>query len=456
MKIYNTLSGKKEEFVSLYPDEVKMYFCGMTLQESPHIGHMRAAITADVLSRYLLYKGYKIIYIQNFTDIDDKVIEKAKEENKDYREIADFYETEYIKASEKMNILSPTFMPRATQHIQEIIEIVQGLIEKGFAYEIDGDVYFSVKKFSGYGKLSGKDINKLISGARVAIDTKKKDPLDFALWKKSKRGEPYWFSPWGKGRPGWHIECSAMSMHYLGETFDIHGGGSDLIFPHHENEIAQSESFTGKPFAKFWVHNAMVNIKGEKMSKSLLNFIPILSLLDEYSPNDLRIYLLKTHYRSPIDYSRETLNQAKNAMERINIFLEKPSLCPNEDSFSTESYMQKFVNAMEDDLNTPKAISVIFDLVRDGNNAIEKGETERIYYIQSVIKDLMNILGFQLKIEGKKSDITGNLIEYLLKIRKELREKNEWDKADEIRDFLSQKGIIVEDTSDKTIWRKKY
>ncbi len=456
MDIYNTLSGKKEEFISIRKNEVRMYFCGMTLQESPHIGHMRAAITADVLYRYLLYKGYKVIYIQNFTDIDDKVIEKAIEEHKDFREIANFYESEYKEASKRMNILPPTFMPRATQHIQEIIEIVQGLIEKDAAYEVNGDVYFSVKKFNGYGKLSGKDIHKLISGARVAVDEKKQDPLDFALWKKAKEGEPYWFSPWGKGRPGWHIECSAMSMHYLGETFDIHGGGSDLIFPHHENEIAQSESFTGKQFAKFWVHNAMVNIKGEKMSKSLLNFIPVLSLLDEYSPNDLRMYLLKTHYRSPIDYSRETLNQAKNAMERIDTFLEKSSEYPDEGNFSTESHIQKFIDVMEDDLNTPKAISVIFDLVREGNNAIEKGESEKIYPIQKTIKDLLNILGFQFGTKEKERDITENLIEYLIRLREEFRGKKEWDKADEIRDFLSQNGIILEDTPEKTIWRKKY
>jgi len=455
MYIYNTLSGKKEEFIPLNKDEVRMYFCGMTLQEPPHIGHIRASVTADVLHRYFLHKGYKVLYIQNFTDIDDKVIKKAKEENKDFREVADRFEKEYIKASKKMNIFSPTFMPRATQHIQEIIEIVQGLIEKGFAYNVDGDVYFSVKKFGGYGKLSGKDINKLISGVRIAVDKKKKDPLDFALWKRSKQDEPYWHSPWGKGRPGWHIECSAMSMHYLGETFDIHGGGSDLIFPHHENEIAQSEAFTGKPFARFWVHNEMLNIKGEKMSKSLLNFIPVLELLNDYTPNDLRMYILQTHYRNPIDYSQETLSQAKNAMKRIKIFLQSSSEYP-EGNFNIESHINEFYKAMEDDINTPKAISVIFDLVREGNNAIEKNENNKIYTIQETIKNLLNILGFQLKLGEEKSEITADLIEYLIKIREEFREKKEWDKADEIRRFLSQKGVILEDKPDKTIWRQKY
>ncbi|RKZ24516.1 cysteine--tRNA ligase, partial [bacterium] len=301
MVIYNTLTRKKEEFQPVEDGKVKIYFCGMTLQESPHVGHMRAFIFADVMRRYFEYKGYEVTYIQNFTDIDDKVIEKSREEGRDYRVITQEFEREYMEVSDALNIKRPLLFPRATQHIKEIIELIQKLEQKGFAYAVGGDVYFRVRAFKDYGKLSWRNIDELISGARVEVDPKKKDPLDFALWKSAKEGEPCWESPWGKGRPGWHIECSAMSMHYLGETFDIHGGGNDLIFPHHENEIAQSEAATGKTFARYWVHNAMVNIKGDKMSKSLKNFVPVKELLQKYEPDVIRYFLVSSHYRSPID-----------------------------------------------------------------------------------------------------------------------------------------------------------
>ncbi|MCD6399555.1 cysteine--tRNA ligase, partial [candidate division WOR-3 bacterium] len=349
MRLFNTLQGKKQEFVPLKKGKVGIYFCGMTLQESPHVGHMRAIISADILHRYLLYKGYDVTLLINFTDIDDKVIEKSFEEGIDYREITARYEEEFLEASNWLNILPATVYPRATQHIQEIIELIQRIIEKGYAYEVEGNVYFSVKKFKDYGKLSGKNIDQLRSGARVDIDEKKRDPLDFSLWKKAKKGEPYWLSPWGKGRPGWHIECSSMSMHYLGETFDIHGGGNDLIFPHHENEIAQSESATGKPFAKYWIHNGMLTLRGDKMSKSLKNFVPILDMKGSISPNAIRYYILGTHYRSPLEYNDKIINQAKNGWERIKVFL---SSVPDSDNKVLQETRDKFEEYMDDDLNT--------------------------------------------------------------------------------------------------------
>ena len=445
MRLFNTLQGKKQEFVPLKKGKVGIYFCGMTLQESPHVGHMRAIISADILHRYLLYKGYDVTLLINFTDIYDKVIEKSFEEGIDYREITARYEEEFLEASNWLNILPATVYPRATQHIQEIIELIQRIIEKGYAYEVDGNVYFSVKKFKDYGKLSGKNIDQLRSGARVDIDEKKRDPLDFSLWKKAKKGEPYWLSPWGKGRPGWHIECSSMSMHYLGETFDIHGGGNDLIFPHHENEIAQSESATGKPFAKYWIHNGMLTLRGDKMSKSLKNFVPILDMKGSISPNAIRYYILGTHYRSPLEYNDKIINQAKNGWERIKVFL---SSVPDSDNKVLQETRDKFEEYMDDDLNTPKVLGYIFELIKEANKSDSETNKSKI---KSNVVFLLEGLGF--KIESEKLDYAP-FVELLLEVREELRKKGMYEFSDKIREGLEKRGVKIEDTPSGTRWRK--
>lgn len=446
MQLYNTLSGKKEKFKAIKKDEVSIYYCGMTLQESPHLGHMRAALTSDVLHRYLLFKGFKVRLIVNFTDIDDKVIEKAKEESRDFRKITAYYEEEYKKASRRLNILEPYFYPRATQHIKETIEIIEQLFKKGFAYEVDGYVFFRVRKFNSYGKLSGRKTEELVSGARVAIDEKKENPIDFVIWKAMKPGEPYWFSPWGKGRPGWHIECSAMAIHYLGETIDIHGGGSDLIFPHHENEIAQSEAATGKPFAKFWVHNEMLNIKDEKMSKSLRNFIPINDLVEEFAPNIIRLYLLQAHYKKPLNYNRDMLNQAVSGWEHIKVFLDRTSGLEEK---PIVSYIEEFENRMDDDLDTPGAIAIVFNLLHQANVVPEK---EKGPY-RETISIILKTLGFD--ITGEESKELSPVVDNILSLRNELRTEGNFKMADRIRDVLKVSGISVEDTEKETLWRIK-
>jgi cysteinyl-tRNA synthetase len=445
MKLYNTLSREKENFKPLKEKEVSIYFCGMTLQEFPHIGHIRAALTSDVLHRFLKYLGYNVKLIVNFTDIDDKVITKAKEEGKDYREIAAYFEDEYRKVTGRLNILPPCFYPRATQHIEEIISLVKKLEDKGYAYEKDGDVFFSVRKFKDYGKLSGKKVEDLRSGARIKVNESKEDPLDFILWKKTKPSEPSWFSPWGRGRPGWHIECSAMANYYLGETIDIHGGGSDLIFPHHENEIAQSETATGKKFANFWVHNEMLNIKGEKMSKSLLNFIPIKDLLGEFNPNVIRLYLLQAHYRSPIDYNTDMLNQAVSGWEKIINFL-NISKGKKGDLFS--EIIEDFENKMNDDLGTPGAIALAFDMVNRGLKADKKD----IGSYRETLVFLLNTLGFSF---GKKERELNPAIEEIVKLRNDLRDEGNYDMADRIRNVLEKGGILIQDGPEGSIWRTK-
>ena len=445
MKLYNTLSREKEDFKPLKEKEVSIYYCGMTLQESPHIGHIRAALTSDILHRFLKYLGYNVKLIVNFTDIDDKVITKAEEEGKDYREIAAYFEDEYRGVTDRLNILSPRFYPRATQHIEEIINLVKNLEDKGYAYEKDGDVFFSVRKFKDYGKLSGKKVEDLRSGARIKVNESKEDPLDFVLWKKAKTSEPSWFSPWGRGRPGWHIECSAMANYYLGETIDIHGGGSDLIFPHHENEIAQSETATGKKFANFWVHNEMLNIKGEKMSKSLLNFIPIKDLLEEFDPNVIRLYLLQAHYRSPIDYNTDMLNQAVSGWEKIINFL---NISKGEKGDLFSERIEDFENKMNDDLGTPGAIALAFDMVNRGLKADKKD----IGSYRETLVFLLNTLGFSFRKEEKE---LGSAVEEVVKLRNDLRDEGDYDMADRIRDVLEKGGILVQDGPEGSIWRTK-
>jgi len=466
--VHNTLSGMKEDFSPLKEGHVGIYFCGMTVQERPHIGHMRACMVFDIFRRYLEYKGYQVVLIQNITDVDDKVIEKARQQGTDYRRVAAEYADEYLYASDALGIRRSTFYPRPTQHIQEIISLIEKLFEKGVAYQVDGDVYYEVSRFKDYGKLSKKKLDDLISGARVAVDKRKKSPADFALWKASKEGEPWWESPWGRGRPGWHIECSAMSMHYLGETFDIHGGGTDLVFPHHENEIAQSEAATGKPFARYWLHNEWVMLGGEKMSKSTGHFIPILELLKKYEPDVIRLYLLSTHYRSQIEFSEETLASSRSALERLQnaLALEgadgeiDPSTLEAKEAgvFATiSSSQQVFESAMDDDFNTSKAISVLFDLAKLANRAHKDGADARLIGLaQKKIRVLGRVLGlFESKKEKVSDSMVDLLLENICEVRNTLRTEKNFKAADLIRDRLEQIGIKLEDGPGRTSWKRK-
>lgn len=453
MRIYNTLSKKLEEFVPLKENKVGIYFCGMTVQDSPHLGHLRAFLCGDILRRYLEYKGFEVRYILNFTDIDDKIIKKSWEEKVDWREIAQRYEKEYFEVEKIMNIKPASFYPRATQHIEEIINLISILKEKGFAYESGGNVWYDVSKFNGYGKLSGKNIDELIEGARVEPDPTKRDPLDFSLWKAQKENEPYFYSPFGKGRPGWHIECSAMSMKYLGETFDIHGGGEDLIFPHHENEIAQSEGATGKEFVKYWFHNAPVNLRGEKMSKSTGLFFKVLDVLKEYSPNVLKFFLLRAHYRSKIEYSKELLEDAKAGWERIENFINKDKIKKIEiKSPEIKEYLKKFEDYMDDDLNTPKVFSLIFELVRIGNIYYEKND-ERFFEIKSLVLLILKVLGFSSFEKEVESKIIDDLLNIIIEVRQRLREEKRFDLSDKIREDLKKLGIIIEDKKERSFYR---
>jgi len=474
----NTLTQRKEEFKPL-SDTVNIYICGMTVQGPPHFGHMRAYITSDILIRYLEFSGYKIKVVQNFTDIDDKVIEKSLEEKIDYRVIAEKNIQEYYEVADKMGIRRVDIYPKATQHIQEIIELIEKLIAKGYAYEVKGDVYFEVDKFSDYGKLSKKKLDDLIAGARVEIRKHKKNPADFALWKASKENEPWWESPWGRGRPGWAIECSAMSMHYLGETLDLHLGGEDLIFPHHENEIAQSEAATGKPFVRYWIHNAMLNLTGEKMSKSTKHFITAREISEKYAPNILRLYFLKSHYRSPQEFDFKILNSCKDSWRRIEDFLfEAEELNVKEKlEVVSEETRGAFKEAMDDDLNTPKVIALIFDKVKDGFAVIQHKNIDILTKTYSEVLFYLRHLGFQepfiswkeekedkKKLEtllmGKLDTLNAALKAELMKkllieIRDLARVKKQFKIADLIRDLLQKMGYTLEDTDKGTRVKRK-
>lgn len=441
LKLYNTLTRRLEDFKPL-DESVRIYSCGLTVQGPPHVGHIRAAVTRDILRRWLEYLGYKVKSVENFTDVDDKIINKQKELNLDWRMIAEENIQKYIKLCNILNILRPHFFPRASQHIEEIIELITRLIEKGLAYENSGDVYYKVRRFPDYGKLSKKSIDELMSGARIEPTELKEDPLDFALWKSAKPGEPYWVSPWGKGRPGWHIECSAMSMHYLGETFDIHTGGEDLIFPHHENEIAQSEGATGKEFVHYWLHNGMVNITGEKMSKSTGRYFLMEDIIQDFSANVIRLFLLKTHYRNPIEFSKERLEEAKSAFERIQIFLSKFGK-PME---GVKLYrLNEFTEAMNDDLNTPKALGIIFELLNEGY------KTEN-YHIAESIRYYLNLLGF-VEEKNESNGLSPKLIEIILNIRSQLRQYKQYELSDEIRKKMNELGIVIDDKKDESAYR---
>ena len=465
MKIYNTLSMKKEEFVEIEKGKVKMYSCGPTVYNYFHIGNARPFIVFDTLRNYLEYRGYEVTFVQNFTDVDDKIINKANEEGISPIELADKYIQEYYKDAEALGIRKATVHPRVTENIDEIIEFIKDLINKGYAYELNGDVYFEVKKFEEYGKLSHKNIDDLLSGARIQVNESKKSPIDFALWKAKKEGEIGWSSPWGEGRPGWHIECSVMSNKYLGEQIDIHSGGQDLIFPHHENEIAQSECKNGCAFANYWMHNGYINVDNVKMSKSLGNFFTVRDVLKHYSGDILRFFMLTSHYRSPINYSKDLLDSAKSSLERIKncksnleFMLEKSddkALSDDEKNILQEvqNCKENFIEKMDDDLNTADAITSIFDLVKIANTNInEISSKQLIEKTLSMLNELTKVINIAQKT--KDNDIDVEKIEQLIDERNEAKKNKDFAKADEIRDTLKQMGIEIKDTRKGTQWSR--
>jgi len=485
LKIYNTLTRKKETFHPLKDGKVGMYVCGVTAYDFSHIGHARAAVVFDVIFRYLKHKGLEVTYVRNYTDVDDKIINKAKDEGVDTRTIAERYIREYDRDMEALKVEIPTFIPRATEHIPEMLRLIERLIENGYGYEIQGDVFFEVGKFKPYGKLSGKDIEQLQSGARVEVDDRKKDPLDFALWKASKPGEPAWDSPWEKGRPGWHIECSAMSQHFLGETFDIHGGGADLIFPHHENEIAQAEGATGKPFVRYWIHNGFVNINQEKMSKSLGNIFTIREILERYHPEAIRVFLLSHHYRSPVDFSGQSLKEAQMSLDRFYALLKdlediKNRNLQSSSPFEKEMYSrvkslpEMFERAMDDDFNTASALGVLHRVTRDLNGLLSEVRKDDKGGLSSTLCEealknfatMGSALGIlttdpadyfkRKKEEGmKRVPISEEEVLKCIEERRVARERMDWKRADHIREGLFNQGILLEDTPQGTVWKVK-
>ncbi len=473
IRVYNSLTRRKEEFKPIEPGEVRMYVCGPTVYDLSHIGHARSAVAFDVIYRYLRYRGYRVRYTRNYTDVDDKIIKRAMDEGTDSSMVAERYIKAFDEDMACLGVETPTYTPRATESIKKMIEIISGLIDRGYAYTVDGDVFFCVRRFNDYGKLSGKNIDELASGARIEVDERKKDPLDFALWKKSKPGEPWWDSPWGRGRPGWHIECSAMCLEWLGETIDIHGGGKDLIFPHHENEIAQSEALTGRPFVRYWLHNGFVNIDKVKMSKSLGNILNIRDVVRVHTPEAVRFFLLSSHYRSPIDYTASSLREAEKALDRFYTTLKRM-----EEDFGinntsvrrtdVEERMKPVVDAMDDDFNTAEAIGYVFEEVNRANRLMDmagnrgmKGEwREELAIIREVFREAGGFLGvFSRRPEEYFDDVRSRItvpveeIERLVDERNRARKEKNFELADRIRDGLRKQGIILEDTPKGTIWK---
>lgn len=464
MKLYNTLTRTKEEFVPLEEGKVKMYVCGPTVYNFIHIGNARPFIMFDTLRRYLQYKGYDVTFVQNFTDVDDKIIKRGHEEGISPEEVANKYIDEYFVDADGLGIKRADVHPRVTDNIQQIIDFVKDLEDKGYAYEVNGDVYFDTKKFEGYGKLSKQNQDELEAGARIEVNSQKRHPMDFVLWKSKKEGEPGWNSPWGEGRPGWHIECSVMSSRYLGETIDIHAGGQDLAFPHHENEIAQSEARSGKTFSNYWVHNGYININNEKMSKSKGNFFTVRDISKQYDLEIVRFFMLSAHYRNPVNFSDEMLNQAKAGLERLYNAKEKLEFTISNLEQSSmkdlekelinelESYKTKFINAMEDDLNTADAVSAIFELSKFINTNVNE---ESSLEFAKLCLDKFNELTEVLNIVNKKNDdILDKDIEELIQKRADAKKNKDFKLADDIRQELLDKGIILEDTRQGTKWKR--
>ena len=466
MKLYNTLSRQYEEFKPLVPGKVSMYACGPTVYNYIHVGNARPIILFDVLRRYLEYRGYDVTFVQNFTDVDDKIIRRAAEEGITSAEVAEKYIAEYKKDAAGLGVREATVHPKATENIPQIIALVETLIEKGYAYPSNGDVYYRTTKFKEYGKLSHQPLEDLQAGARIDVSEQKENPMDFALWKAAKPGEPSWPSPWGEGRPGWHIECSAMSNRYLGKTIDIHCGGQDLIFPHHENEIAQSEAANGCEFVHYWLHNGFISINNQKMSKSLNNFFTVREAAEAYGYGTLRMFMLSAHYRSPLNYSEDALNQAKGALQRLvnardNLeFLAAngtdAALTTEEETFlaALDPYREKFVASLEDDFNTADAVSVMFELVREVNTATAKEACSKALAKACLdrLLELDGVLGLLYKQE--EGDDLSAWVEDLIAKRQEARKAKNWAEADRIRDDLKDKGIILEDTKQGVKWKK--
>jgi cysteinyl-tRNA synthetase len=491
LAVYNTMSRRKEKFKPREEGKVFMYVCGPTVYNFIHVGNGRAYLVFDVIRRYLSYKGYEVLYVQNFTDVDDKIINRAREEGKAPQEIARFYEQAFLEDMQALGVQPPDITPRATETIPGMLEMIQALLDKGYAYAVDGDVYFRVESFAAYGKLSGRTLEDMRAGERVEVDERKGHPMDFALWKASKPGEPAWDSPWGKGRPGWHIECSAMSLHYLGMGFDIHGGGQDLVFPHHENEIAQSEAFAGtQPFVRYWLHNGFVNIQEEKMSKSLGNIILVRDILKKYPADAVRLLALQTHYRSPIDFGPDALDEARRAHERIEnclfalgAFLAKPfsRTAPQRTQREVElsdsffDFERRFEEAMDDDFNTARAIGVIFELVKELNTYLGEQESYQTLaapmiasHGRDTLLKLCNILGLfspaaapeevcedEEEAEGGPGGMptAGDLVELLLEVRTVARDNKQFETADLIRARLRELGIRVDDLREGQRWK---
>jgi cysteinyl-tRNA synthetase len=484
LRIFNTQTKKKEEFFPLHEGKVGIYVCGITAYDVCHVGHARSAVVFDVITRYLRYRGYDVTYVKNFTDVDDKIIDKAHREQTKIAEISERYIREHNEDMEALGVAEPTVTPRATEHIDGMIRLVATLIEKEMAYVVDSDVYYAVEKFPEYGKLSGRCLDDMLAGARIDVNDKKRNPYDFSLWKASKEGEPWWESPWGRGRPGWHLECSVMSQRYLGDTFDIHGGGEDLVFPHHENEIAQSEGATGKPLARYWVQNGFVRVNSEKMSKSLGNFFTIPEILKQYHPEVLRFFMLQSHYRSPVDFSDAALNEARQGMDRFYSTLKtirdllaagveradpsgKSSEKDRELMGQLQNLRERFIEAMDDDFNTARAIGCLFDTIRflnasftgkkAGASAAVLEQTEKTLHESGAVLGLFveepdHYLRLDRDREAMKRGLAVAEIEALIAERRSAREAKEWQRADELRKDLAAKGVILKDTPTATTW----
>lgn len=466
MKIFNTLTRRKEELKTIVPNELKVYACGPTVYNFIHIGNARPLCVFDTFRRYMEYRGYKVNFVQNFTDIDDKIIRRANEEGTDYKTVSEKYIKEFWVDAKGMNVREATTHPKATENIDEIINIVSTLIEKGYAYAVDnGDVYFSPKQFKEYGKLSHQPLEDLEAGARINVEEVKHEPMDFALWKSAKPGEPYWESPWGHGRPGWHIECSAMVRRYLGETIDIHCGGQDLIFPHHENEIAQSECCNGVPFANYWMHNGFISVDNVKMSKSLGNFFTVRDVANEYGYEPIRYFLISSHYRSPINYSVDIIEQCKaslvrlyNCRESLDFAMKNATdIVPaNADEIKSKliSRKEQFITAMDDDLNTADAISAIFELVKDINTTVitDAPSKELVELATTLFDELTGVLGL---VYNRKTESLDDEIEKLIEARTQARKDRNWAEADRIRDELKSQGIVLEDTPQGVKWHRE-
>jgi cysteinyl-tRNA synthetase len=478
LRIYNTLTKKKEFFKPIEPGKVKIYVCGPTVYDACHIGHARSVIVFDVIVRYLRVTGYEVAYVRNFTDVDDKIINRARELGSSVKDLSQRYIHEFYKDMDALKVERATQEPKATDHIDEIIHVIQRLFEQGLAYEAEGDVFYAVERFHEYGKLSGRKLEDMQAGARVAIDDKKRNPLDFVLWKGAKPGEPMWDSPWGKGRPGWHIECSAMSTHFLGPHFDIHGGGKDLMFPHHENEIAQSEGAFGPGFVNVWIHNGFVQINQEKMSKSLGNFLMVKDILKQFHPEVVRLFLLSSHYRSPVDFTEQAMAEAEAGLEKIYALLHRIArstggAAPDQNQEKPGGLWADFCQAMDDDFNTARAIGLMFDTVRGLNRVMDDmaggGTSEARARLQSGRADLMRVggvlgIGTELPsnfFEQKRAKALENepineaLVESLIAERLQARQQKDWERADRIRSELSAMNIVLEDRPEGTTWKVK-